>query len=87
LLKALTEDGRDILHFEVEIGRVLLQLFPLVLLHDDNGKNVNMDFMAIVINIIKYNSAYLVRKSSSVSPISIQADIPNNRCEKQTLKC
>jgi hypothetical protein len=59
LLRALTDEGRDILHFEEEIGRVLLQLFPPVLLHEDSGA-IYKDFMATILNVIKYNSAYLV---------------------------
>ena len=60
LLKALTDEGRDILHFEDEIGKVVLQLFPPVLLHEDNGA-IYTNFMSILLNVIKYNSAYLVR--------------------------
>ena len=59
-LKALTDEGRDILHFEDEIGRVLLQLFPPVLLQESGGA-IYIEFMAIILNVIKYNSAYLVR--------------------------
>jgi hypothetical protein len=68
-LKALTDEGREILHFEDEIGKVLLQLFPSVLLHEDSGA-IYTEFMGIVLNVIKYNSAYLV--TISLNPIETE---------------
>jgi len=60
LLRALTDEGREILHFEDEIGRVLLQLFSPVLFQESGGA-IYTEFMGIILNVIKYNSAYLVR--------------------------
>ena len=75
LLDALTDQGKDILHFEDEIGPFLKGLFPILIggnlpiirANDEQPTNsiqasrpqlINY-FLNILLNIIKFNSAYL----------------------------
>ena len=74
LLDALTEQGKDILHFEDQIGPFVKKFLPFLLTCTSNRKGSNDDldkevetsqpilinyFLVILLNLIKYNSAYL----------------------------
>ena len=73
LLDALTEQGKDILHFEDQIGPFVKKFFPFLLAskffvevkeHDDKEVNTSQPmlinyFLSILVNLIKFNSAYL----------------------------
>ena len=77
-MDALTEQGKDILHFEDEIGPFLKKFFPILLSHPSTlstskihteKEHIDSDtipkpmlinyFLNILLNIIKFNSAYL----------------------------
>lgn len=57
ILDALTEKGKDILHFEDEIGPFLQKLWGYVLANP--REDILHVYLHIVINMIKFNSAYL----------------------------
>ena len=73
LLDALTEQGKDILHFEDQIGPFVKKFFPFLLTsnsffevkeHDDKEAKPSQPmlinyFLSILLNLIKFNSAYL----------------------------
>ena len=76
LLDALTEQGKDILHFEDEIGQFLKKIFPIIMnsklifssteIHFEKDSTCPTSqpllinyFLNILLNIIKFNSAYL----------------------------
>ena len=73
LLDALTEQGKDILHFEDQIGPFVKKFFPFLLTsncfvevkeHDDKEVKTSQPmlinyFLSILLNLIKFNSAYL----------------------------
>ena len=73
LLDALTEQGKDILHFEDQIGPFVKKFFPFLLTsnsfvevkeHDDKEAKTSQPmlinyFLSILLNLIKFNSAYL----------------------------
>ncbi|XP_059607432.1 tuberin [Phlebotomus argentipes] len=54
LLRALTEDGKDISYFEAEIGRFMVQWCQAIM-----DARLMETYLDILINIIKYNAAYL----------------------------
>lgn len=56
LLQSLTENGKDILHFEERMGSFLLEWMPVV-----TGGDVKRgaDFLSLLVNVIKFNSAYI----------------------------
>ncbi|XP_049853714.1 tuberin isoform X1 [Schistocerca gregaria] len=54
LLQSLTDNGKDILYFEEEIPRFMLEWMSVF---TSIGKT--HEFLSIMINIIKYNSAYV----------------------------
>ena len=57
LLDALTEHGKDILHFEDEIGVFMQKLLPEVLA-DDHEQSIPA-YLGILNNLIKFNSAFI----------------------------
>ena len=57
LLDALTDTGRDILHFEDEIGRFMQKLLSHVLA-DAKSDNIQV-YLTILNNLIKFNSAFI----------------------------
>ena len=74
LLDALTEQGKDILHFEEQIGPFVKKFFPFLLNSASNRRRSKDDLeregdisrpmlinylLAILLNLIKFNSAYL----------------------------
>ena len=74
LLDALTEQGKDILHFEDQIGPFVKKFFPLLLTctsslqtsKEQMEKEAETSqpmlinyFLSILLNLIKFNSAYL----------------------------
>jgi len=56
LLSALTEDGKDILHFEEEIGRMMIELLRK---YTDQQFGDFKDILSLTVNLVKFNSAYL----------------------------
>lgn len=54
LLQTLTQDGIDILHFESDIVKFMMEWMKTVV---DN--NQTMMFLGILVNIIKYNAAHI----------------------------
>ncbi|XP_055707088.1 tuberin isoform X2 [Phlebotomus papatasi] len=54
LLRALTDDGKDITHFEAEIGRFMVQWCQAIV-----DAQLMETYLDILINMIKYNAAYL----------------------------
>ncbi|KAF7385574.1 hypothetical protein HZH68_014004 [Vespula germanica] len=56
LLQSLTENGKDILHLEERMGPFLLEWLPTVT--NDDGKR-GAEFLSLLVNIIKFNSAYI----------------------------
>ncbi|XP_043279652.1 tuberin isoform X2 [Venturia canescens] len=56
LLQSLTENGKVILHLEERMGPFLLEWMPSVTA--DDGKR-GADFLSLLVNVIKYNSAYI----------------------------
>ena len=74
LLDALTDQGKDILHFEDQIGPFVKKFLPFLVTYSSNRRGSNDDvdkevetsqpilinyFLVILLNLIKYNSAYL----------------------------
>ena len=56
LLQSLTENGKDILHLEERMGPFLLDWMPIVTAGD--GKR-GAEFLSLLVNVIKFNSAYI----------------------------
>lgn len=54
VLAALTNDGKDLVHFEELMGPFLVKTWPLVF-----KTGYEITFLHIVVNMIKFNSAYL----------------------------
>ncbi|XP_063234483.1 tuberin isoform X2 [Bacillus rossius redtenbacheri] len=54
LLISLTDSGKDVLHFEEEIGPFLLNWMPEV-----TQKGLTKDFLAMLVNVIKFNAAHI----------------------------
>ncbi|XP_070184862.1 tuberin-like isoform X2 [Littorina saxatilis] len=54
LFKALSEDGKNLLEFEEETGPFLLKLMP-----DALTAGLITDFLELLINVIKFNAAYI----------------------------
>ncbi|GAB0090874.1 Tuberin [Sergentomyia squamirostris] len=54
LLRALTDDGKDISHFEAEIGRFMVSWCQAII-----NAELMETYLNILINMIKYNAAYL----------------------------
>ncbi|XP_077979844.1 tuberin-like [Glandiceps talaboti] len=54
LLKALSENGKDITYFEEELGPFLLEWTPEVL-----HANKECDLLSLLVNVIKFNACYL----------------------------
>lgn len=53
LFKRLTDNGKDLLFFEEEVGQFLLDWTPVIVAA---GKAV--EFLKTLVNYIKYNAAY-----------------------------
>ena len=63
LLEALTSEGKEVTHFETEIGPLLKRFFPHInnissqaAVADDQITKV---FLRLILNMIKFNSSYL----------------------------
>jgi len=54
LLQSLTDNGRDILYFEEEVGAFLLHWMPAVI-----GVARTKEFLFMLVNVIKFNAAYV----------------------------
>ncbi|KAJ4432765.1 hypothetical protein ANN_21404 [Periplaneta americana] len=54
LLQSLTENGKDILYFEEEVGPFLLYWMPAV-----TGVARTKEFLSMLVNVIKFNAAYV----------------------------
>ncbi|XP_067006155.2 tuberin isoform X2 [Anabrus simplex] len=54
LLQSLTENGKDILYFEEEVGPFLLQWMS-----DMTGIGKTHEFLSMLVNVIKFNAAYV----------------------------
>ena len=54
LLQSLTENGKDILYFEEEVGPFLLYWMPAV-----TGVARTKEFLSMLVNVIKFNAAYI----------------------------
>jgi tuberous sclerosis protein 2 len=54
LLQSLTDNGKDILYFEEEVGPFLLQWMPAV-----TGVAHTKEFLSMIVNVIKFNAAYV----------------------------
>ena len=58
LLDALTQHGKEIQHFEEEIGGFMQKLWPMVLASCDS-QEIRRTFLQIIINLLTFNSAYV----------------------------
>lgn len=54
LLQSLTENGKDILYFEEEVGPFLLHWMPAV-----TAVARTKEFLSMLVNVIKFNAAYV----------------------------
>lgn len=54
LLQSLTDNGKDILYFEEEVGPFLLYWMPAVI-----GVARTKEFLSMLVNVIKFNAAYV----------------------------
>lgn len=54
LLQALTDNGKDILYFEEEVGSFLLGWLPSI-----TGTGKTLDYIGLLVNVIKYNASYV----------------------------
>ena len=54
LLQSLTDNGKDILYFEEEVGPFLLYWMPVVI-----GVARTKEFLSMLVNVIKFNAAYV----------------------------
>ena len=62
LLDALTSEGKEVTHFETEIGPLLKRFFPHI--NDISSQaepsdNVVKVFLRLLLNVIKFNCSYL----------------------------
>lgn len=60
LLQTLTDNGKDILYFEEEVGPFLLNWLP-----DIASAGITLEYLGTLLNIIKYNAAYLDEEVTS----------------------
>ncbi|XP_008551643.1 tuberin [Microplitis demolitor] len=56
LLQRLTDNGKDIVHLEEKVGGFLLKWMPTVTYGDEKR---GAEFLSLLVNVIKYNSAYI----------------------------
>jgi hypothetical protein len=54
LLQSLTENGKDIRYFEEEVGPFLLRWMAAVI-----GVARTKEFLSMLVNVIKFNAAYV----------------------------
>jgi hypothetical protein len=54
LLQSLTKNGKDILYFEEEVGPFLLHWMAAVI-----GVARTKEFLSMLVNVIKFNTAYV----------------------------
>lgn len=54
LFQSLTDNGKDILYLEEEVGSFLLEWMSMI---TEVGRE--QDYLDVLINIIKYNASYL----------------------------
>lgn len=57
MLKALTENGKDIQNFEEEFGPLLLKWLDQIL-----STNLTAQYLELTVNVIKFNAAYIDRE-------------------------
>lgn len=60
LLQALTDNGKDSLYFEEEVGSFLLGWLPNI---TSTGKTV--DYLGLLVNVIKFNASYVDEETTS----------------------
>lgn len=61
LLQALTENGKDSLYFEEEVGSFLLSWLPLM-----TGTAKAIEFLGLLVNVIKFNASYVDDETTSI---------------------
>lgn len=60
LLHALTDNGKDSLYFEEEIGGFLLNWLPIM-----TGTAKAIEFLELMVNVIKFNASYVDEETTS----------------------
>lgn len=60
LLQALTDNGKDSLYFEEEVGSFLLGWLPNI-----TGTGKTLDYLGLLVNVIKFNASYVDEETTS----------------------
>lgn len=60
LLQALTDNGKDSLYFEEEVGSFLLGWLPVI-----TGIGKTLEYLALLVNVIKFNASYVDEETTS----------------------
>lgn len=60
LLQALTDNGKDSLYFEEEVGPFLLNWLPSM-----TGTAKAIEFLGLLVNVIKFNASYVDEETTS----------------------
>lgn len=60
LLQALTDNGKDSLYFEEEVGSFLLSWLPNI-----TGTAKTLDYLGLLVNVIKFNASYVDEETTS----------------------
>lgn len=60
LLQALTDNGKDSLYFEEEVGSFLLNWLSVI-----SGTAKAIEFLGLLVNVIKFNASYVDEETTS----------------------
>ena len=85
VLGALTDTGKEIQHIEEQIGVFLLHLLHLVSEADDEEARAQV--LALVSNMVRYNSAYLDQEVVAGLIVSLSCLATNSTKDQEILSC
>jgi len=87
LLVALTENGKDIVHIEEQVGPFILELLETVKENDSEGCLVVAQLLSLTSNMVKFNSAYLSQAVVIRFIIRLAQISCNSSSDKEILQC
>ena len=85
VLGALTDTGREIQHIEEQIGIFLLHLLHLV--SEADAEKARAQVLALVSNMVRYNSAYLDQEVVAGLIVSLSCLATNSSKDQEILSC
>ena len=87
LLVALTENGKDIVHIEEQVGPFLLELLEMVTEGGEGGDVVVGQLLSLTSNMVKFNSAYLSQAVVVRFIVRLAQISCNSNSDKEILQC